>query len=147
MSKFFKWAELPARKDVYTHAGTTTWGNHDLYPIPRKERTWGWMAYVSYQVVVGVNISNYTLASSYIAVGLTVGQTLGAVLAGAVIASIISYITCRPGLDHAIGFVSLYVVFVCWILTNDRLFGCAPSSVHVVFTCRYSSCVLLELFS
>lgn len=48
MSKYLRWAELPARKDVYTYAGTTSWGNHDLYPIPRKERTYGQMDYFVY---------------------------------------------------------------------------------------------------
>ncbi|RDW92664.1 hypothetical protein BP5796_02058 [Coleophoma crateriformis] len=125
MSKYFKWAELPPRTDVYTHAGTTTWGNHDLYPIPRKERTWGWLAYVSYQIVVGVTISGYTLASTYIAVGLTVGQTMAAVLTGSIVSAIISYITCRPGLDHAIG-------FTVWMRT---IFGPRGVYLQIFFMC------------
>ena len=36
--KWLEWAELPPRKDVYSYYGTTKWGNHDLYPIPMKER-------------------------------------------------------------------------------------------------------------
>lgn len=107
MSNYLKWLELPARTDVYTNAGTITWGNHDLYLIPFKERTWTWLARASYQVVVGVNISNHSLASSYIAVGLTVGQTLDVVIAGAAISACIA---CRPGLDHEIGSVSYEVL-------------------------------------
>ena len=38
MSKLLKWAELPARDDIYLDQGTTEWGNHDLYPIVPKER-------------------------------------------------------------------------------------------------------------
>lgn len=45
---FLRWAELPARKDVYSYAGTTRWGNHDLYPIPRKERTYNQLDYFVY---------------------------------------------------------------------------------------------------
>lgn len=139
MSRYFKWAELPARTDVYTHAGTTSWGNHDLYPIPRKERTWGWLAYVGYQIVVGINISNYTLASTYIAIGLTVGQTLGAVLAGCILSSMISYISCRPGLDHAIGFVSNNSCGV-WIGYLTGTLDCLDA-----YYLRSARCVLADL--
>jgi NCS1 family nucleobase:cation symporter-1 len=45
IERMFQWAELPVREDIYTWKGTTKWGNHDLYPIDKSERTYGWMGY------------------------------------------------------------------------------------------------------
>jgi NCS1 family nucleobase:cation symporter-1 len=111
MSKYFRWAELPAREDVYTHAGTTKWGNHDLYPIPKKERKLTWFSYFAYVIICGVNITDYSLGSTYMAVGLTAAEAIGCIFAGSTIAGLISYVTARPGLDHGIGFVSNNLFF------------------------------------
>ncbi|RDW58497.1 hypothetical protein BP5796_12427 [Coleophoma crateriformis] len=115
MSKYFKWAELPPREDVYTHVGTTRWGNHDLYPIPAKEKKFNWISYFCYTIVCGVNITDYSLGSTYIALGLTATETIGCIIAASTVAGIISYVTARPGLDHGIGF-TMWVrsVFGLW---------------------------------
>lgn len=106
MSKYFRWAELPPRKDVYTYAGTTRWGNHDLYPIPKKERTYGWMGFFAYWVTCGVSVSNFTIGSAYIAYGLNAGETIGAVFLGACIAACNAYFCARPGQDQSLGYAS-----------------------------------------
>jgi NCS1 family nucleobase:cation symporter-1 len=95
--KWLEWAEVPARKDVYTYAGTTRWGNHDLYPIPKKERTYGILAYFAYWITTGVSVGTYTLGSTYIAVGLNVGETLGSILAGCIISASVGFFCGRPG--------------------------------------------------
>lgn len=103
--KWLRWAELPARKDVYTYAGTTRWGNHDLYPIPQKERTFGWLAYFAYWVTTGVSVGTFTLGSTYIALGLNAGETLGAILAGCIFSDLVGCFCGKPGMDYSIGYV------------------------------------------
>ncbi|RDW73384.1 hypothetical protein BP6252_07291 [Coleophoma cylindrospora] len=113
--KWLEWAELPARKDVYTYAGTTRWGNHDLYPIPKKERTFGMLAYFAYWITTGVSVGTYTLGSSYIALGLNAGETLGAILAGCVISSFLGIFAGRPGMDYSLGYTMMNrVSFGLW---------------------------------
>ncbi|RDI78790.1 hypothetical protein Vi05172_g11150 [Venturia inaequalis] len=104
MSIYLRWAELPARKDVYTYAGTTRWGNHDLYPIPRKERTYGQVDYFVYWMVSCLSVSNFSSASAYIALGLTAGETIGAVFLGACFSAATAVFAARPGQDHAMGY-------------------------------------------
>lgn len=106
MSKYFKWAELPPRKDVYVYEGTTEWGNHDLYPIPKKERTYGTLAYYSYYITGGVSINSFTMGSSYVASGLSVWATIGGILLGSVIAGLNSFLGGQAGIDKSLGYVS-----------------------------------------
>jgi NCS1 family nucleobase:cation symporter-1 len=105
LARMMRWAELPAREDIYTWKGTTKWGNHDLYPIDPKERTYGWLGFFAIWVTNGVSISTITLGSSYIAVGLTAGQTIGAILIGTCVSSAIAFLAARPGMDYHVGYV------------------------------------------
>ncbi|RDW57166.1 hypothetical protein BP6252_13814 [Coleophoma cylindrospora] len=104
MSRYFKWAELPARKDVYTYEGTTRWGNHDLYPIPLKERTYGVMGFYSYYLVSGISISGYSIGSAYVAAGLSAQEAIGAVLVGCIFASLNACLGVQVGIDKSLGF-------------------------------------------
>lgn len=105
MSRFFKWAELPARTDIYQDRGTTKWGNHDLYPIVASERTYGTGAYILYWVTCGAGLSTFALGSSYVAVGLTAGEACGAILIGSTITSLIALLCGRPGAEKHLGYV------------------------------------------
>lgn len=87
-SYVFKWAELPARTDVYTYDGTTRWGNHDLYPIPKKERTYGFLGFYSYYLVSGISITGFSKRSAYVSAGLSAQETIRAVLVGCVCAAL-----------------------------------------------------------
>jgi cytosine/uracil/thiamine/allantoin permease len=107
MSKYFKWAELPARTDIHTDKGTTEWGNHDLYPIAPKERTYGRLAFFLYWTTAGVGLSTFSLGSSYIVYGLTAGQAVGAVLIGASLASLNAYLCGTVGAEKNLGYVSV----------------------------------------
>lgn len=106
MSKYLKWAELPAREDIYQDKGTTEWGNHDLYPIVPKERTYGRGAYILYWMTCGGGLSTFAIGSSYIAVGLTAGEACGAILIGASIASMNALLCGRAGAEKNLGYVS-----------------------------------------
>jgi nucleobase:cation symporter-1, NCS1 family len=106
MSKFMKWAELPARTDIYQDRGTTKWGNHDLYPIVPAERTYGSGAYFLYWLTCGAGLSTFALGSSYVAVGLTAGEACGAILIGCCVASTTAFLCGRPGAEKHLGYVS-----------------------------------------
>jgi nucleobase:cation symporter-1, NCS1 family len=105
LRRMFRWAELPERTDIYTWKGTTKWGNHDLYPIDPKERTFTWVSYVAIFFTNGINISTITLGSAFIAYGLTAGQTIGGVFAGTCISAIVSLLSSQPGIDYHMGYV------------------------------------------
>lgn len=93
IADYFRWAELKAREDVYTYAGTTERGNHDFYPIPIKERTYGWAGYFAFILVTGVNVTTFTLGSSYVAYGLPAGETFGMVFLGTFVSGCIAFIS------------------------------------------------------
>lgn len=48
LSEYFKWAEVKERDDIDVWEGTTKWGNHDIYPVPKKERNYGYMGLYAY---------------------------------------------------------------------------------------------------
>jgi NCS1 family nucleobase:cation symporter-1 len=106
MSRYFRWAELPARQDIYQDRGTTKWGNHDLYPIVEEERTYGKGAYMLYWLTAGAGLSTFALGSSYTAVGLTAGQACGAILIGTIITSAVAVLCGKAGADKHLGYVS-----------------------------------------
>lgn len=103
---WLKWAELPARTDIHQDKGTTEWGNHDLYPIVEKERTWGINSYILFWVTCGGGLSTFAIGSSYVVLGLTAGETCGAVLIGASISALNSILMGKVGAVHHMGFVS-----------------------------------------
>lgn len=74
MSKYFRWAELPARDDIHVWEGTTRWGNHDLYPIPKRERNYGFLGFYSYYAISALSIYGFTSASAFVAAGLGVWE-------------------------------------------------------------------------
>ncbi|KAE9978161.1 hypothetical protein BLS_000839 [Venturia inaequalis] len=104
MPGFMKWAELPARDDIYQDKGTTKWGNHDLYPIVSSERTYGRGAFLLYWVTCGAGLSTFAIGSSYIAVGLTPGEACGAVLIGSCLSSGVAVLCGRAGAEKHLGY-------------------------------------------
>lgn len=102
-----KWAEVKERTDVYTWRGTTEWGNHDIYPIPAKEHTYGLAAYAFFWAQAGTSLLSYTMGSSYVAIGLSAAETIVACVLGAIISVFIGGFTARPGQDYSIGYVCI----------------------------------------
>ncbi|EXJ82047.1 hypothetical protein A1O1_08116 [Capronia coronata CBS 617.96] len=107
MKQYFRWLELPAREDIYTDRGTTKWGNHDLYPIVPKERTYGRGAFLVYWVTCAAGLSTFAIGSSYIAVGLTAGEACGAIIIGSSIASLNALLCGRPGAEKHLGYTMM----------------------------------------
>lgn len=111
----FEWAELPARQDINVWEGTTRWGNHDLYPIPKKEQTYRMYDYFSYYLVSGVTISGFTASSAYVTAGLGVWETIGAVMAGTILAGMVSWLGGQAGAEKRLGFTMMTrVTFGLW---------------------------------
>lgn len=106
MSKILKWLELPARTDINQERGTTRWGNHDIYPIVAKERTYGTSAFILYWTTCGMGLSTFAIGSSYVSVGLTAGEAIGAVLIGTLISSSNAILCGRVGGEKHLGYVS-----------------------------------------
>jgi NCS1 family nucleobase:cation symporter-1 len=121
---WLKWAELPPRKDIYLDRGTTDWGNHDLYPIVEKERTWGVGAYIMFWVTCGGGLSTFAIGSSFMSLGLSAGETVGAVLLGACIASMNTVLLGRVGAVTHLGFVSISYVHLEFDLTMCTIRRC-----------------------
>ena len=48
----------------------------DLLPVPKNERTWGYLSYVSYWIADSFNLNTFTIASTMITAGLTWWQAL-----------------------------------------------------------------------
>jgi NCS1 family nucleobase:cation symporter-1 len=103
----FKWAEVKERQDIYNWRGTTEWGNHDIYPVDSKDRTFGYFAYCAYFSQSSTSISTYTIAASYVALGLSRGEIAGGIFIGAFLPAIVGFFAARPGQDYGIGYVSL----------------------------------------
>jgi len=115
MARYFRCAELPAREDIDVWEGSTRWGNHDLYPIPKKERIYRIWGFYSYFGASGISIFGFTVASAYVSAGLNCWETVGAILLGACIASYSSFLGARPGVDKSLGYtIMVRVTFGLW---------------------------------
>jgi NCS1 family nucleobase:cation symporter-1 len=107
ISQYFRWAELPPRDDIHVWEGTTRWGNHDLYPIPKKEKNYGVLGFYSYYAISAISIYGFTSASAYVSAGLGVWDTVGAMLLGSCISSFNSYLGAQVGVEKGLGFTMM----------------------------------------
>lgn len=120
MSGLLKWAELPAREDIYQNKGITKWGNHDLYPVKPEERTYGRGAFLLYWLTCGGGLSTFAIGSSYITVGLSAGEAIGAVLIGSCWSSANALLCGRPGAEKGLGYVRCSLRNVLIVLMISR---------------------------
>jgi NCS1 family nucleobase:cation symporter-1 len=116
MSKYFRWAEVKARDDiddVEAWEGTTRWGNHDIYPVPKKERNYGLLGFYTYFAAGIISVYGFTAASSYVSAGLGTWDTVGAICLGSCIAAVNAFLGSSVGIDTALG----------WTMMNRSTFG------------------------
>ena len=78
--------------------------NDDIRPLPPARRTWGQLAFFSFQAINQVCISNWQVGSSLIAVGLSVWQTMIAVIFGKVIIATVAVLNGYVGAQWHIGY-------------------------------------------
>jgi nucleobase:cation symporter-1, NCS1 family len=90
----FSWE---VRQEKSTFAATANASNADFDPIPPSKRTWTWKAYVAYWMADAWAVSNWEVASSMIAVGLSYKTAIGACVLGNAIMGLVITINGRMG--------------------------------------------------
>ncbi|KAF2210985.1 hypothetical protein CERZMDRAFT_44015 [Cercospora zeae-maydis SCOH1-5] len=88
---------LTVRQEESSFATTKGASNADFDPIPPSKRTWTWAAYVAYWMADAWAVSNWQVASSMIAVGLSWKLAIGACVLGNAIMGIVITINGRIG--------------------------------------------------
>ncbi|KAL9063489.1 MAG: hypothetical protein Q9161_009438 [Pseudevernia consocians] len=88
---------LEVRQEPSSFAATKNASNADFDPIPPSKRTWNWGAYVAYWMADAWAVSNWEVASSIIAVGLSWKMAIGACVLGNTIMGIVITINGRMG--------------------------------------------------
>ncbi|KAI0067621.1 NCS1 nucleoside transporter family [Artomyces pyxidatus] len=72
-----------------TFAPSSAWSNKDMDPVPPHLQTWTTASYIAYWISDATNPSNWELASSMIAIGLSWRQALPAIAVGHTIIAVI----------------------------------------------------------
>ncbi|MCJ1230544.1 hypothetical protein MMC12_007218 [Toensbergia leucococca] len=88
---------LEVRQEPSSFAATKNASNADFDPIPPSKRTWNWGAYVAYWMADAWAVSNWEVASSIIAVGLSWKMAIGACVLGNTIMGIVITVNGRMG--------------------------------------------------
>lgn len=120
------WAKrLECPVDENADYKNTFWVNRDLIPIPDERRTWTWQGFAGYWVITGrcsvqnsmaalpsdsfggVNTTAWTIGSSLLALGLSVGQAMGVVVGVSLLTAIIAVSAGWMGSHQYLGFTVL----------------------------------------
>ncbi|TID18465.1 hypothetical protein E6O75_ATG06541 [Venturia nashicola] len=88
---------LEVRQEESSFAATPRASNADFDPIPPSKRTWNWGAYVAYWMADAWAVSNWEVASSMIAIGLSWRMAIGACVLGNTIMGLVITINGRMG--------------------------------------------------
>jgi NCS1 family nucleobase:cation symporter-1 len=88
---------LEVRREESSFAKTKGASNADFDPIPPSKRTWSWGAYVAYWMADAWAVSNWEVASSMIAVGLSWKMAIGACVLGNTLMGFVITINGRIG--------------------------------------------------
>lgn len=88
---------LEVRQEESSFAATKNASNADFDPIPPSKRTWNWGAYLAYWMADAWAVSNWEVASSIIAVGLSWKMAIGACVLGNTIMGIVITVNGRMG--------------------------------------------------
>lgn len=88
---------LEVRQEESSFAATKRASNADFDPIPPSKRTWNWGAYVAYWMADAWAVSNWEVASSMIAVGLSWKMAIGACVLGNTIMGLVITVNGRMG--------------------------------------------------
>jgi NCS1 family nucleobase:cation symporter-1 len=80
------------------------WINYDIRPIESGRRTWRFLTFNNYWLLVNTNISTYLSGSSLIALGLTWWQTFLCIVVGNLLATAFVILNSLPGAYYHVGF-------------------------------------------
>ncbi|OIW25708.1 NCS1 nucleoside transporter family protein [Coniochaeta ligniaria NRRL 30616] len=80
------------------------WINYDIRPIEAARRTWGYLTFHNYWLLVNTNISTYLTGSALIPLGLTWWQALICIVLGNLLAMMFVILNSLPGAYYNVGF-------------------------------------------
>ncbi|KAI1205191.1 NCS1 nucleoside transporter family protein [Annulohypoxylon truncatum] len=80
------------------------WINYDIRPIEAARRTWGFMVFNNYWLLVNFSIATYLTGSALIPLGLTWWQAIVSIVIGNLLAAAFCVVNSLPGAYYHIGF-------------------------------------------
>ncbi|KAK2025445.1 NCS1 nucleoside transporter family protein [Colletotrichum zoysiae] len=102
------------------------WINDDIRPIESQRRTWGFLMFHNFWLLVNCNITTYLTGSALIPLGLTWWQAFICIVIGNLIATAVVIINSLPGSYYHLGFpVFSRVVWGMWgsqLVVWNRIF-------------------------
>ena len=116
---------LAVHQEESSFARTKNASNADFDPIPPSKRTWNWGAYVAYWMADAWAVSNWEVASSMIAVGLSWKMAIGACVLGNTLMGLVITTNGRIGATVRHQVVSLATAMM---LISDSYIRHSPSS-------------------
>ncbi|KAI1484960.1 NCS1 nucleoside transporter family protein [Biscogniauxia mediterranea] len=96
-SNWLKCLELP-------HAQVSRWINDDIRPIEAGRRTWHFVDFQNYWLLINCNISTYLTGSALIPLGLSWWQAMICIIIGNLIAMVATVVNSLAGAHYHIGF-------------------------------------------
>ncbi|KAL4935176.1 hypothetical protein BDV06DRAFT_234578 [Aspergillus oleicola] len=80
------------------------WINDDVRPVDKARRTWGFLTFHNFWLLINCNISSYLTGSSLIPLGLTWWQAIIAIVIGNILATLALVASSLAGAYYHIGF-------------------------------------------
>ncbi|KAL4911463.1 hypothetical protein BDW74DRAFT_184788 [Aspergillus multicolor] len=80
------------------------WTNGDIRPVDAERRTWGFLTFHNFWLLINCNISSYLTGSSLIPLGLTWWQAIIAIVIGNILATLALIASSLAGAYYHIGF-------------------------------------------
>ncbi|KAL4793049.1 permease for cytosine/purines, uracil, thiamine, allantoin-domain-containing protein [Aspergillus venezuelensis] len=80
------------------------WINDDVRPVDKARRTWGFLTFHNFWLLINCNISSYLTGSSLIPLGLTWWQAIIAIVIGNILATLALIASSLAGAYYHIGF-------------------------------------------
>ncbi|KAA8650854.1 nucleobase cation symporter-1 family protein [Aspergillus tanneri] len=80
------------------------WINEDVRPVESKRRTWTFLTFQNYWLLINCNIATYLTGSALIPMGLTWWQALIAIIIGNILATAAIIVSSLAGAHYHIGF-------------------------------------------
>ncbi|KAH8655434.1 NCS1 nucleoside transporter family protein [Xylariales sp. PMI_506] len=80
------------------------WINHDIRPIESARRTWGFITFNNYWLLINTNISTYLTGSALIPLGLTWWQAFICIIFGNLLAAGFTVLNSLPGAYYHVGY-------------------------------------------
>lgn len=134
---------LEVRQEASSFATTKNASNADFDPIPPSKRTWNWGAYVAYWMADAWAVSNWEVASSMIAVGLSWKMAIGACVLGNFLMGLVITINGRIGAtvswthdrqEQLLTCPSFILHSLSWLACPSATTSVTSSSSHAAFS-------------